>query len=65
MNTRVNLSQETKHWNLIATFGQARLLNRADGRVELHGGSDSDRTEAKQWISLFLHDAVPRIVLDN
>jgi hypothetical protein len=52
-------------WNLIASFGQARLFNRADGHVELWGGSDADRTEAKEWLSLFMHDAVPRIVIGN
>jgi hypothetical protein len=44
--------------NLIACFGRARLLARFDGRAELRGGSDSERTEAKEWISLFLHEAV-------
>ena len=32
------------------------------GRVELRGGTDADLTEAREWISLFMHDAVPRAV---
>lgn len=47
--------------NLIACFGRARLVARPDGRAELRGGSASERTEAKEWISLFLHEAVLRV----
>jgi hypothetical protein len=63
MKTLVNGFDEPAYWNLIASFGQARLFNRADGRVELRGGSEADRTEAKEWLSLFMHTAVPRIVI--
>ena len=62
MQTLVNGLDQPCYWNLIASFGRAKLVARADGRVELRGGSDSDRTEAKEWISLFMHDAVPRVV---
>jgi hypothetical protein len=65
MNTRVNGINEPHHWNLVACFGQARLLNCADGRMELRGGSDADRTDAKEWISLFMHEAVLRVVISN
>lgn len=65
MKTLVNGLNEPRYWNLVARFGRAKLLSRADGRVELRGGTDSDRTEAREWISLFMHDAVPRIVPAN
>jgi hypothetical protein len=65
MKTLVNGLNEPRYWNLVARFGRAKLLSRADGRVELRGGTDADRTEAKEWISLFMHDAVPRIVPAN
>lgn len=65
MKTLVNGLNEPRYWNLVARFGRAKLLSRADGRVELRGGSNADRTEAKEWISLFMHDAVPRIVPAN
>jgi hypothetical protein len=65
MKTLVNGLNESRYWNLVACFGRAKLLSRADGRVELRGGSNSDRTEAKEWISLFMHDAVPHIVPGN
>ena len=46
---------------LIAGFGEARLVRRLDGKFELRGGTPGDRTAAKEWISLFMHEAVPRI----
>ncbi len=62
MKTLVHGLNEPRFWNLIARFGRAELVSRADGRVELRGGSPADRTEAREWISLFMHDAVPRMV---
>ncbi len=46
--------------NLIARFGRARLILLPDGAIELRGGEEGDRTAAKEWISLFMHEAVPR-----
>ena len=43
---------------VIAYFGQARLVKRLDARFELRGGSREDHSAAKEWISLFLHEAV-------
>jgi hypothetical protein len=45
---------------LIASFGEAQLVKKLDGILELRGGSSDDRTAAKEWISLFCHEAVPR-----
>jgi len=44
--------------DLIALFGNARLVKRLNGKFELLGGNDADRAEAKEWCSLFLHEAV-------
>ena len=44
---------------LIARFGQARLVRWRDGKYELIGGRPEDVAEAREWISLFLHEAVP------
>lgn len=44
---------------VIATFGQAALVKRADGGYALAGGSPEDRIEAQEWISLFAHEVVP------
>ena len=50
------------HWRggfeAVASFGQATLHRRGDGRYELHGGSPADRADALEWASLFQHDAV-------
>ena len=41
----------------IAVFGAARLVKKLDGKLELRGGSPDDRSAAKEWCSLFLHEA--------
>jgi hypothetical protein len=33
----------------MATFGEARLVKKLDGKVELIGGSPENRTETKEW----------------
>ena len=58
MKTLVNGIHEPRHLNLIACFGAARLFERPDGRAELRGGNNTDRTEAKEWLSLFEHETV-------
>lgn len=45
---------------LIACFGKARLIEEANGSYTLRGGSANDQVMANEWISLFLHEAVPR-----
>lgn len=60
MMTMWNHLWELKNERVIASFGEARLMKRADGRLELRGGNAGDHTAAKEWISLFMHEAVPR-----
>jgi hypothetical protein len=43
---------------VIASWGQAKLIKRLDGQLELKGGSKEDRGEAREWLSLFWHEAV-------
>ena len=43
---------------VIAYFGQARLVRRLDCKFELRGGSVEDHSCAKEWISLFMHEVV-------
>lgn len=45
---------------VIACFGRARLIRKANSHFEVQGGSAEDHTEAKQWVSLFLHEAAVR-----
>jgi len=42
----------------IAGFGDAHLFKKLNGKLELRGGTDADRSEARQWCSMFLRDAV-------
>jgi len=56
MKTLVNGLNEPRFLILIASFGAAQLFERPDGRAELRGGADPQRTEAKEWISLFAHE---------
>ena len=49
------IQQDTE---LVATFGQAKLVKQKNGRFELRGGLPDDRFEAREWASLFLHEAV-------
>jgi hypothetical protein len=50
----------TDEGELIASWGEARLLNYLDGKLVLKGGSKEDRIAAREWISMFLNDAVVR-----
>jgi hypothetical protein len=45
---------------LVASFGSARLVRKLHGKYILHGGAPEDNTAAKEWISLFFHEAVPQ-----
>ncbi len=42
----------------LAIFGNARLVKKHDGKTELLGGSHADRAAAREWCSLFMHEAV-------
>ena len=41
----------------IAVFGAARLVKHPDGKPELRGDWPADRALARDWCSLFLHEA--------
>jgi len=43
---------------VVRQFGAAKLLRRTDGQHELVGGTDADRHEAFEWVSLFAHEIV-------
>ncbi len=51
---------EKQDAQLIATFGRARLVRHWDRGYELRGGSAADLADAREWISLFMHEAVVR-----
>jgi hypothetical protein len=43
---------------VVASWGEAQLIKYLDGKTELRGGSKEDRAEAREWMSLFWHEAV-------
>jgi hypothetical protein len=40
---------------VVASWGEAQLVKYLDGKTELRGGSEQDRAEAKEWMSMFRH----------
>lgn len=43
---------------VIAMFGQGRLVQLSRVRVELRGGSRDDQIEAAGWLAMFMPDVV-------
>ena len=48
----------TRDGETVAYFGDAKLIRHVDCQFELRGGSDEDRAQAREWISLFMHEAI-------
>lgn len=61
MNNRIKPRHAAKRDQLITHFGQAKLIRTPDGATELRGGQAQDFTTAKEWISLFMHEAVLKV----
>ena len=49
---------KTNRRHTVMLFGQAKLIQTAEGKLKLKGATRDERTEAKEFISLFMHDAV-------
>jgi hypothetical protein len=58
LTTRILESLCLDHGETLARFGEARLVRQLSGRIELLGGSPGDRAAAREWCSLFMHEAV-------
>lgn len=43
---------------VVASFGDARLVRLQDGSYDLIGGTENDHIAAQEWVGLFLHEAV-------
>jgi hypothetical protein len=39
---------------MIASWGEAKLMKDLDGKCRLVGGSEKDRAEAKEWMDKFM-----------
>jgi len=61
MKKRFNSILGAKNERLITSFGPAKLVSLPNGSTALRGGGVQDRTAAKEWISLFMHEAVPHV----
>jgi hypothetical protein len=46
---------------VVASWGEAKLIKHWDGGLELKGGSKEDGQEAREWLSLFWHEAVEAV----
>jgi hypothetical protein len=42
---------------VVAGFGEAKLIRFLDGKLELRGGSKDDRITAREWMSMFWDEA--------
>ena len=62
MNIRDYIPPFKDEGEVIAEFGEAQLVKLLTGKLELRGGSREDRLAAKEWVSLFMHDAVVKEV---
>jgi len=38
-------------------FGQAKLIQTADGKLVLKGATKDEQTEAKEYVSMFMQEA--------
>ena len=49
---------ESNRGEIIAAFGRAELIKTLTGKYELRGGSSEDQAQAKEWVSLFMHEVL-------
>ena len=42
----------------IATFGETRVVRLRRGTTEIRGGPRREQAEAREWASMFCHEAV-------
>jgi hypothetical protein len=61
MRLRRMLESLRPQHEVVASFGGAELVRTPDGKTELRGGTEADRQAAMEWISLFWHEASPRV----
>ena len=48
----------TDEGEVVASWGEARLIRYLDGKSELRGGSEKDLAEAREWMSMFWHESL-------
>jgi hypothetical protein len=50
--------EEADSGEVIALFGDAKLVKTIDSKYELRGGSKGDHIAAQEWVSKFMHEMV-------
>ena len=69
MKTDFLLNYRMNQGEVIAGWGDARLIRHIGGRYQLVGGTAEDQAVVREWISLFAHEIVvtspPRRGLDS
>jgi hypothetical protein len=58
MKTQFEMVLERDREDVIAMFGQGRLVQLSRVRMELRGGSREDEIEAASWLAMFMPDVV-------
>ncbi|MDB6112701.1 MAG: hypothetical protein JWR69_4451 [Pedosphaera sp.] len=48
------LADHVRESELIAIFGEARLVRTLLGKVEIRGGTEPEQQAAREWMELFL-----------
>ena len=52
------IRQEGDEVQVVATFGGARVVRLRGGGTEIRGGGLLEQAEAREWASMFCHEAV-------
>jgi hypothetical protein len=58
MKRILSVLKSNRPTRVIARFGVAQLIQNETGKLQLDGGSFSEYTEAKEWVSMFMHEAI-------
>ena len=46
----------TDRTELVALFGEAKIVRHLDGTLDIGGGSEEDHRQAQEWAQMFLGD---------
>ncbi|HAB16903.1 MAG TPA: hypothetical protein PLX89_02840 [Verrucomicrobiota bacterium] len=55
---RITVTTIPRGFGTVRRFGQAALVSDRLGRWQLLGGNRPDRLKAREWVSLFCHEAL-------
>jgi hypothetical protein len=43
-----------RRFEVVAVFGEAQLVKQLNGKFEILGGNDADRSGAREWLEMFI-----------